>query len=72
MEQVALANGEVQARYRISRSTVLRWTDAGRLPQPVNPSGKPKGRRYWIVIELEERERDWKSQPEGELQTASE
>lgn len=71
MEQVALANGDIQRRYRISRSTVLRWTAAGILPKPVNPSGKTKGRRYWLLTEIEANERSWKSKSDGELPTAS-
>ena len=59
MEPVTLANGDVQRRYGISRSTVLRWTEAKRLPKPVNPSGKPKGRRYWLKEEIEDYERRW-------------
>ena len=59
MEQVALSNGHIQQRYGISRSTVLRWTAQGRIPKPVNPSGKPKGRRYWLKNEVEEFEQRW-------------
>ena len=53
MERIVLANGDVQKRYGISRSTVLRKCTEGQFPRPVNPSGKPKGRRYWYLDELE-------------------
>ena len=59
MEQVLLSRGHIQQRYGISRSTVPRWVKAGRIPKPVNPSGKPKGQRRWVLSEVEESERRW-------------
>ncbi len=67
MEQVIICKGNVQQRLGISRSTVGRWVEQGRLPQPVNPSGKPKGRRYWILSEIEEAERRWREPASGKL-----
>ena len=54
MEQVLLANGDVLKRLRISRSTLLRRVKANEMPKPVNPSGKPKGRRYWYKTEIDD------------------
>ena len=66
MEQVIIGRGNVQQRFGgISRSTVGRWVEQGVLPEPVNPSGKPKGRRYWILTEIEEAHRRWR-QPKPE------
>jgi hypothetical protein len=42
------------------------------LPQPVIPSGKLKGRRYWYLTDIVEFQQRWKTRTEGELQTASE
>jgi predicted DNA-binding transcriptional regulator AlpA len=65
MEQVFICKGNMQQRLGISRSTVGRWVESGQLPKPVNPSGKPKGRRYWLLSEVEEAERRWRK-PETE------
>ena len=37
---------QMQQRYGVARETIRRWEQAGRLPPRINPSGKPKGRRY--------------------------
>ena len=53
MAEVLLCRKEVQRRLRMSRSTVQRRLDAGRIPKPVNPSGKPRGPRFWLESEVE-------------------
>ena len=52
MAEVLLCRKEVQRRLRMSRSTVQRRLDAGRIPKPVNPSGKPRGPRFWLKSEV--------------------
>ena len=60
MDTVYLCRKQIQKRYGIARSTVPRWVAAGRLPEPVNPSGKPKGRRFWVRSEVEAYEQRWR------------
>jgi predicted DNA-binding transcriptional regulator AlpA len=65
MEQVLLCTGEMLKRHGISRSTLPRRVKQGRIPKPVNPSGKPKGRRYYVKSEVEEYERRWRDERDG-------
>lgn len=62
MEQVIICTGAMLKRYGISRSTLPRWEEAGRIPRRINPSGKPKGRRYWVLSEVEEYDRRWREE----------
>lgn len=49
-----LTRVEVQKRYSVTRSTLARWEAAGRIPARKNPSGRLKGRRFWLLSELDE------------------
>lgn len=44
-------------RYGVVRSTITRWEGNGRIPPRKNPSGLPKGRRYWLLAEVEDYDR---------------
>jgi predicted DNA-binding transcriptional regulator AlpA len=43
---------KVERQLQKSRSTIRRYVASGRLPRPVNPSGKPKGQRFWLALEI--------------------
>jgi predicted site-specific integrase-resolvase len=49
--------GQMQQRYGVARETIRRWEKDGQLPRRLNPSGKPKGRRFWLKSEVEEFDR---------------
>lgn len=44
---------QMQQRYGVARETLRRWERNGRIPQRKNPSGLPKGRRFWLRAEVE-------------------
>jgi DNA-binding transcriptional MerR regulator len=48
-----LNSGQMQQRYGVARETLRRWEKIGRIPPRKNPSGLPKGRRFWIKSEVE-------------------
>jgi predicted DNA-binding transcriptional regulator AlpA len=57
---------KVERRLQKSRSTIRRYVRDGRLPKPVNPSGRPKGQRFWLRSEIEmfeQRLRDERGEP---------
>jgi len=56
-----LCTGKMRQRYGVSRETLRRWEANGRIPPRQNPSGLPKGRRYWITAEVEEYEVRWRA-----------
>ena len=63
-----LCRKEVMRRLRRSRSSLRRDVQAGRIPAPVNPSGKPKGQRFWPESEIaahEQRLRDERGEPDA-------
>ncbi len=45
---------QMQQRYGVARETLRRWERNGRIPKRLNPSGKPKGRRFWRIAEVED------------------
>ena len=45
---------QMQKRYGVARSTIDRWEKDGRIPQRRCPSGKPKGRKRWLLSEVED------------------
>jgi hypothetical protein len=47
-----LNTGQMQQRYGVAR-----WERNGRIPSRKNPSGLPKGRRFWLKAEVEEFDR---------------
>lgn len=49
----------LERRYQKARSTIERWVRDGRLPEPVNPSGKERGQRLWRKSEIEAAEAAW-------------
>jgi DNA-binding transcriptional MerR regulator len=52
-----LSTKEMQRRYGVARETLRRWERNGRIPKRKNPSGLPKGRRYWLKSEVEDNDR---------------
>ncbi len=67
MAEVLLCRKKLERRLGKSRSTIRRYLQAGRLPRPVNPSGKPKGQRYWLESEIaafEQQLRDERDDPQ--------
>ena len=49
-----LNTGQMRQRYGVSRECLRRWEKSGRIPPRKNPSGLPKGRRFWLKSEVEE------------------
>jgi predicted site-specific integrase-resolvase len=52
-----LSTKQMQQRYGVARETLRRWEKRGRIPKRKNPSGLPKGRRFWVIAEVEELDR---------------
>ena len=60
-----LCTGQMQQRYGVARETIRRWERIGRIPTRRNPSGLPKGRRYWLRSEVEDYESRWRADKPG-------
>ena len=61
-----LCRKQVAAAIGRSKSTIRRYVEDKRLPAPVNPSGKPKGQKYWLKSEIDaylERLRQERAEP---------
>jgi len=53
MTQVRLCRKEIARRIGRSLSLLKRDVKSGRLIAPVNPSGKPKGQKFWYEADIE-------------------
>ena len=65
MEQEYWCRKKVERQLQKSRSTIRRYVAAGRLPRPVNPSGKPKGQRFWLASEIRQFEQQLREEREN-------
>jgi len=49
---------EAMSRYRVARYTLARWEEANpNFPRRINPSGLPKGKRFYLIRELDDYDR---------------